>query len=79
MRFFQPPALHLLRRGPGNYAKDTHSSRTIKIRKTGEGGIRTHGDLAATNAFQTFLIVHSSTSPRVGLCAPTRAIPDKGI
>lgn len=29
----------------------------------GEGGIRTHGHLAATHAFQACLIDHSSTSP----------------
>ena len=30
----------------------------------GEGGIRTHGNLAATHALQACLFVHSSTSPR---------------
>lgn len=29
----------------------------------GEGGIRTHGSLAATRAFQARLLDHSSTSP----------------
>jgi hypothetical protein len=29
----------------------------------GEGGIRTHGNLAATHAFQACLLDHSSTSP----------------
>ncbi len=29
----------------------------------GEGGIRTHGDLAVTMAFETITIDHSVTSP----------------
>lgn len=33
----------------------------------GEGGIRTHGHLAATHAFQACLIDHSSTSPYITL------------
>ena len=36
----------------------------------GEGGIRTHGDVAATHAFQACRIGHSRTSPS---CAPGKA------
>ena len=31
--------------------------------RSGEGGIRTHGSLTATRAFQARLLGHSSTSP----------------
>ena len=31
----------------------------------GEGGIRTHGNLAATHALQACLLDHSSTSPQI--------------
>ncbi len=34
----------------------------------GEGGIRTHGSLAATHAFQACLLGHSSTSPVDNYC-----------
>ena len=36
----------------------------VELRRGGEGGIRTHGDLAASPHFECGALVHYATSPR---------------
>ena len=49
------------------------STSTVTEVNGGEGGIRTHGDLAATTVFETAPIDHSGTSPN--LFSPRRPAP----
>ena len=42
------------------------STQKVGVEPGGEGGIRTHGELAPTAVFKTAALNHSATSPRAG-------------
>ena len=50
-------------RGAGLWAPDNSTERVSRSCSGGEGGIRTHGDVATTPDFESGTFDHSATSP----------------
>ncbi len=68
----RPTAARRARTDPPSRTCQSPPRPSHSLRKTGQGGIRTHGGLAPTAVFKTAALNHSATCPRCGRSSARR-------